>query len=66
MGTASGPDGKPLIDVWTGPPQKRGRVGGMNGTRLASLCAVGFRRVTGLTLHPGETKQVRFSLEVLD
>lgn len=64
MGTAHRPDELPNVELWASHPVEHND-GSMQGRLLASVCAKGFMRATGLELQPGDLKKVRFSVEVV-
>lgn len=64
MGTAHRAGELPNVEIWAGKPRRCGD-GSMAGRLLASVCAKGFIKATGLTLEPGDLKRARFVVEVL-
>lgn len=65
MGTAHRPRELPNVELWASKPTPMGD-GSMRGRLLASVCATGFARATGLTLHPGDLKKLRFTVTLLE
>lgn len=65
MGTAHRPGELPNVEMWATRPRD-GADGTKVGRLLASVCAKGFVRATGLQLQPGDVLKVRFVAEVLN
>lgn len=61
MGTAHRAGELPNVEIWATRP-KMNDDGTITGRMLASVCAKGFTRATGMSFQPGDCKKVRFSL----